>query len=139
MVFSFFEEERMKADDFNQLVEDQFIRCIELLNGKAEEYAHKDDRLHNFKVAAGLQGITPREAIRGMMAKHTVCVYDMCKTDTIYPDALWDEKISDSINYLLLLKAIVQDEREVKIEDTKARLWEELTKRIESERCHSNG
>ena len=61
-------------------------------------------------VAAGLQGCLPREALGGMMAKHTVSVYDMINSCDTFPIALWDEKITDHINYLLLLKAIVVEE-----------------------------
>jgi hypothetical protein len=77
---------------------------------KAREYA-TEDRLHNFKVAAALQGCTPAQALAGMMAKHTVSVYDMARNGREYPQALWDEKITDSINYLLLLAAVVREGR----------------------------
>ena len=101
----------MKKETFDKMVEEQFAICTEVLCDKAGEYADDEDRLHNFKTAAALQGITPRKALVGMMAKHTVSVYDMCKNDLPYTDAKWNEKIGDSINYLLLLKAVVQDER----------------------------
>jgi len=44
-----------------------------------------------------------------MMAKHTVSIYDMCGSGEIYDIAKWDEKITDHINYLLLLRALVED------------------------------
>ena len=46
------------------------------------------------------------------MAKHTVSVYDMLRgleEGKSYPLELWDEKIGDSINYLLLLAAAVRE------------------------------
>lgn len=82
---------------------------------KAREYAADGDRLHNFRVAAEVQGISPVAALGGMMAKHTVSVYDMirdcgdrprCKFST----ALWEEKIKDSINYLYLLWALINED-----------------------------
>ena len=45
-----------------------------------------------------------------MMAKHTVSVYDMIGTGEDYPLDLWEEKIKDSINYLFLLWALVQED-----------------------------
>ena len=45
-----------------------------------------------------------------MMAKHTVSVYDMCESGEQYPVELWQEKITDSINYLLLLNAMVRED-----------------------------
>lgn len=76
---------------------------------KAKEYATGGDRLHNFKVAAAVQGISPTAALAGMMAKHTVSVYDMVGSGEDYPMELWEEKIKDSINYLFLLWALLHE------------------------------
>lgn len=98
----------MTADDFEALTNRKLEQCRSVLCSKAKEYA-TEDRLHNFKTAAALQGVSPRQALAGMMAKHTVSVYDMCMSDEDYSGAMWDEKITDSINYLLLLNALVQE------------------------------
>ena len=95
----------MNNADFEKILERQMHQCEEVLINKAREYA-TEDRLHNFKVAAGLQGITPQQALAGMMCKHTVSIYDMCRAGE-YDITVWDEKITDHINYLLLLKALV--------------------------------
>lgn len=48
--------------------------------------------------------------LAGMLAKHIVSLYDMCFADGMSFDAgTWDEKITDSLNYLFLLKAIVKE------------------------------
>lgn len=99
----------MKYEKFERVIQDQVCRCLDTLVVKAKEYA-TEDRLHNFKVAAALHGCTPEKALAGMMAKHTVSVYDMCNSGEVYNLDLWDEKITDSINYLLLLRAIVEEE-----------------------------
>jgi hypothetical protein len=99
----------MKAPRFKRIVEWQVTRCLDTLIVKAAEYA-TEDRLHNFKVAAEVQGTTPRQALMGMMAKHTVSIYDMGMSDKSFPIGMWDEKITDHINYLLLLKALVVEE-----------------------------
>ena len=47
-----------------------------------------------------------------MMSKHTVSVYDMIRgleSGEEYPLDMWDEKIGNSINYLLLLAALVRE------------------------------
>lgn len=99
----------MNTERFDEVIDEQLNACVSTLSVKAEEYA-TNDRLHNFKVAAELQNCTPIRALGGMMAKHTVSVYDLIQehdegftTDL----AMWNEKIGDSINYLLLLKALV--------------------------------
>lgn len=94
---------------FAQIIDEQLDRCREVLVVKAAEYA-TEDRLHNFKVAAEMQGNSMDQALAGMMAKHTVSIYDMIHSGMAYSRAQWDEKITDHLNYLLLLRAIV-DER----------------------------
>ena len=98
----------MNGEKFEQLTKEQITTCIDVLCGKAKEYA-TTDRLHNFRVAAKLQGISETQALAGMMAKHSVSVYDMCMSNHRHPIALWQEKITDSINYLLLLNAMVRE------------------------------
>ena len=100
----------MTNNQFDKVVEDQLNLCKSLLCSKGKEYdSDTNDRFHSFKVAAGLQNETPFQALAGMMAKHTVSVYDLlrsgCSNLTI-----WDEKITDHINYLLLLKGLLMDE-----------------------------
>jgi len=103
----------MQAPVFNEIVSGQLEKSTEVLITKAKEYATDGDRLHNFKVAAELQGISMREALAGMMAKHTTSVYDMCRSPYHHTQEQWDEKITDHINYLLLLQAVLQEEREM--------------------------
>lgn len=98
----------MTTEVFNELIEKELETCRNVLVKKAGEYA-TEDRLHNFKVAAAVQGISPMEALAGMMAKHTVSVYDMASTNSDAPLGLWNEKITDHINYLLLLWAMVNE------------------------------
>ena len=101
----------MKTEQFNTIIKEQQKRCVDILINKAKEYA-TEDRLHNFKVAAELQGTTPINALAGMLSKHTVSIYDMCRSSKPYPQEMWDEKITDHINYLLLLKALTVEEAE---------------------------
>ena len=101
----------MTKDTFNIVINDQLNLCTNVLIEKARQYA-TGDRLHNFKVAAEIQKITPVSALAGMMAKHTVSIYDMCsdtEQNIQHTMDLWEEKITDHINYLLLLKALLVD------------------------------
>ena len=100
----------MTATEFERIFEEQVERSRIVLVNKAGEYA-TEDRLHNFKVAAALEGKTPEQALAGMMAKHTVSVYDMAESGMPYPIELWQEKITDHINHLFLLNAIVREWR----------------------------
>lgn len=101
----------MRTEQFNTIIEEQQKRCVDILVNKAKEYA-TEDRLHDFKVAAELRMTTPINALAGMLSKHTVSIYNMCRSSKTYPQEMWDEKITDSINYLLLLKALTVEEAE---------------------------
>lgn len=102
--------EVMTGDTFQTICQEQMNICSDVLFNKAKEYAQDNDRLHNFRSAAGMTGDSMRAALAGMMLKHTISVYDMCRSAKQYPLALWTEKITDHINYLLLLKAVVVEE-----------------------------
>lgn len=105
----------MQHADFKQVVERQIKMCEDVLIKKATEYQTDTDVLHNFRVAADLQGITMPMALAGMMAKHSVSIYDMCQEpDIFYTQDLWDEKITDHINYLILLMAVVRENNPAK-------------------------
>lgn len=100
----------MNNPEFNAMVEEQLNYCRDLLCKKGKEYdSDSGDRFHSFKVAAKLQGTTPLEALAGMMAKHTVSVYDLISQNSS-DLTIWTEKITDHINYLLLLKGLIMDE-----------------------------
>lgn len=112
----------MKEEDLKKIMEKQFERCMVVMLGKSIEYTEgSDDKLEHFRAAAALMGVTPEAALMGMMSKHLVSVADMCmdqRGSGAYSMDRWDEKITDSINYLLLLRAIV--------EETRTMSWEEV-------------
>ena len=90
-----------------------FTYCADLMLAKGKEYAEdEEDRLEHFKAAAALMGVTPEAALMGMLSKHLVSVSDMCMSGRRYDRDRWREKLSDSINYLVLLGAIVTEEEE---------------------------
>lgn len=102
----------MTNERFNEVVQDRIDKCLKLMCAKSDEYA-TDDKLHNFKVAAELQDCTALKALAGMMAKHTVSVYDLINDyENCVPvePEMWEEKIGDHINYLLLLTALIQEQ-----------------------------
>lgn len=98
----------MKSDQFEGVLDAQIKRVRDVLVVKAAEYA-TEDRLANFKKAAHLRGCGIPQAIGGMMVKHTVSVFDMIESGKPYSLDMWDEKITDHINYLILLRAALVD------------------------------
>ena len=105
----------MKAEQFEEIINNRIETCKSVLCSKSEEYA-TDDRLHNFKVAGELQKCPAVKALGGMMAKHTVSVYDLIddyEQGKAISQEMWAEKIGDSINYLLLLTALLEEDKNV--------------------------
>lgn len=102
----------MTYEDFNKAVEEQYKICRAVLDKKSKEYAPGADRLAAFKTAAAVMHKTPLQALSGQMSKHSVSLFEMVELDHDYNDmALWQEKLTDSINYLFLMKALLLDER----------------------------
>lgn len=105
----------MNAKEFGDLVEERFDQCEKVLNSKGDEYSREGDRLWNFKRAGEKRNCTPAEALMGMKVKHDVSIDDMVQflgAGVVPSRAQVAEKIGDSINYLLLLEGLIEEERE---------------------------
>lgn len=99
----------MNLQDFNNLVEEQFGICRAILETKGKEYAPDNaDRLSAFKTASHVLHKTPVQALVGQMSKHTVSLFELADKGCT-DEELWLEKLTDSINYHLLLKGLIQD------------------------------
>ena len=103
----------MKTEEFNKLLEERIEKTKLILANKANEYASGGDRLYNFKEAGCKLNITPEKALQGIKVKHDVSVDDLIRWAEISPDKLTEEiineKIGDSINYLILLEALLKE------------------------------
>ena len=101
----------MTYEDFERACRQQVDRCMGVLMTKQKEYATDDDRLHNFHAGSGLTGRTSEQVCGGFLLKHIISIFDMIESGENYSLDIWNEKITDAINYLLLLRAIVEDEK----------------------------
>ena len=99
----------MMLNELNETIASQIEHCKRVLVIKGEEYVHGNDRLEHFKNSAQDQDITAKEALWGMLSKQLTSLKAMCKNDNTVTE-LWVEKITDSINYLLLLRCLVEEE-----------------------------
>ena len=121
----------MVFSDFDRLV-DYIVeqRIKKVMCAKSAEYSRGDDKLWNFKRAAEIDGITPEQALRGMDLKHRTSISDMLDTfNTIdtetatifskpieYSREVWEEKLTDHINYTILLWGLLAERYGWKIE-----------------------
>ena len=101
----------MKQNEFQKIVEEQMNRCKDMLMKKGTEYDYETaDRLGSFKRGAVILKISPKQVLTGYLNKHIISIYDMCTGNKMYSVEQWNEKITDAINYLLLLRALVEEE-----------------------------
>jgi hypothetical protein len=102
----------MTSEAFREIVEAQIETCKKSLGVKADEYATGGDRLSNFKRAGDLLSVTPVQALGGIMAKHVIALYDFMERDE-RDLSRWTEKITDTINYLILLKGLIREREDI--------------------------
>lgn len=102
----------MKIEGLNEIIKDQIAYCLNVLQIKGDEYALGDDRLEHFKMAATEQSVTSEQALWGMLSKHITSLSSMCKNvkNRTFSRECWLEKITDSINYLFLLRALIEED-----------------------------
>lgn len=114
----------MDNDKFTRIVKNRLKICEEVLTQKGKEYSSDVDRLHNFKVAGRIDDVTPEEALWGMYRKHLVSVMDLVNDPEKATKMMIVEKITDSINYHILLEALLMERilKEKPAEGTKSPL-----------------
>ena len=100
----------MTNEEFEVIKNGCIAEINRVLGNKAREYSSKKDRLHNFNKAKEIMRCNTRQyALLGMLNKHLVSVVDMIlnyeKCEILPDENTVEEKIGDSINYLILLKA----------------------------------
>ena len=103
----------VKIKAFNKLTRKLLNTCINTLIYKGKEYSVDNDKLYNFKRAGAMLDQHPAQALRGMKAKHDISVLDIIEqvaNGQLPTKELLEEKIKDSINYLILLYAIIIEE-----------------------------
>lgn len=106
----------MNHETFCNLAAKRFQACQDILASKSKEYSRSGDKLHNFRAAAQIFGWQPEEALLGMKVKHDVSIIDIVEdiasSGALPDEKLLAEKITDSINYLVLLEALITERRQ---------------------------
>ena len=96
----------MENEQFNDIIKSTLGDAKRMLTRKSEGYSTAEDRLHNFRTGAALNGVTMEQVCWGMATKHIISISDMVMSGDTYDSDIWDEKLGDAINYLAILKAI---------------------------------
>jgi len=101
----------MNQQEFNQILESRIQKMRDTLSSKASEYA-RGDRLSNFKVGAIPLKISPEKYLISLWMKHVISICDFVndlENGSIAKPELWNEKIGDATNYLVLLDALIME------------------------------
>jgi hypothetical protein len=103
----------MTRQDFDKLVAERVAKIASVISSKGNEYSgNGDDRMHHFKVAARICNETPEKALWGIAMKHLVSVIDIINDldkGIVASKERVDEKIGDTINYLILLEGLLEE------------------------------
>jgi hypothetical protein len=103
----------MTSKEFMEIAQARVVHCLALMEvKKGPEYSRGGDRFSNFRRAGQLLGVKPTTALLGFLTKHLVSVIDIVNDiEAGRPVILeqFEEKITDSINYLLLLEGLAKE------------------------------
>lgn len=96
----------MRAEQFNQLVEEIRKESLDTLIAKNAKYAPDADKLHNFHMGGEIFGGTTAQAAWGYLTKHLVALRDMVKRNDFHDREDLLEKCKDAINYICFIWCI---------------------------------
>jgi hypothetical protein len=107
----------MRTSDFIAITDRFLEETVSVLKKKGREYATDKNFFANFEQAIGISFCTTKEAVLWhYLTKHLQSVKDMIQTVEIgggihghFDTNHINEKIGDSINYLLILRAMLED------------------------------
>ena len=102
----------MTTAEFEKIFEGRVEQCRRVLIAKNQDYSRGKDKLHNFRSAAATYKTTPEQALMGMAIKHFQSLNDLCNDlgeGIHHSQAVWAEKLGDSLNYLFLLHALIEE------------------------------
>lgn len=98
---------KMTSEEFSKLLSERLNKTRDTLSSKKGEYANDVDVLHNFKRAGEVERRTPAACLKSMWTKHLVSILDTIDENRKVTREWIDEKIGDSIAYLILLEGIL--------------------------------
>ena len=102
----------MQPVNFKEMCRRRLNHCIDLMFGsKDKEYTRNNDKFHAFKSAGLMDNEAPERSLWGMWKKQIVSIHDIINDidagKPLPPYAHIAEKISDNINYSLLLEGLI--------------------------------
>lgn len=103
----------MNVSDFEGFILEINASCDRIMTKKNGSYSKGDeDKLHNFKVGAEINGSTPAQTCWGYMTKHLVALRDKVQRNDFSDRADLLEKCTDIINYVRFIWLLGNEELE---------------------------
>lgn len=96
-------------NQFDRVLKERLAKIHLILGEKAKQYQRGDNRYSNFDKIAAFEGNTAEQALWGVAMKHVAALSDYINDlpDKCMPLEQWEEKIGDTINYLILLEGVI--------------------------------
>lgn len=105
----------MKQEEMLKLMKELNEERDITLKRKNRKYGDAEDALHNFKAGSEIVGGTPAQACWGYLTKHLVALRDRVARNDFSDIEDVREKCKDSLNYILFLWCIANEEHEKEI------------------------
>lgn len=107
----------MTPQDFQTVLNDAVDDIHRLLQVKGGEYAPGDNRLANFQEASKRLGMSPIQVALVYLDKHYAAICNYAKDQANRISRPRSEpitgRISDAINYLILIRALLEDQSDI--------------------------
>jgi len=105
----------MTLEKRTEAIDKLFAGCRGILDAKGKDYSGKEDALANFKKGAESLGMTKYQILAVYLSKHLASIMNAIKTSPSYPQVEsepMEGRIQDAINYLAILHAMMEEDRE---------------------------
>jgi len=99
--------------ELERFINERITDILDVLKTKGKVYTGDKNRFKNFNEASDILQCEPEEALVGFMTKHIVWLFDFVRQlksqQTVTKEEISEvnEKIGDTINYLLILNAML--------------------------------
>lgn len=103
----------MKITDRQQLAQDIFNECLEVLLKKGKDYSGEDDCLSNFKESAQRLGLTKYQVWGIYFDKHLRSLLNSVKYNPQHPQVESEpirSRVVDIINYAIIFYALNEED-----------------------------
>lgn len=107
----------MTTEAFLASIKTTYQEAFTILKAKNQDYAASNDPFKNFKYA-GYVGLSPQDAILVRLSDKFARVCNLVKTNKVaVKDETVMDTITDMINYLAILKAYLEDQKDAKVQE----------------------